>query len=115
MQTQRTSPSWIRVPTQANTDGYNYEKYKDGIADFMYNQLWYFNFLDDRGTPDTSDDIAGVGAYGLANPEHKMFQKGMVAGFGMIIRDPLKGIVQDQYRFRPGCSGQPPGLQDLRA
>jgi hypothetical protein len=79
------------VPTQANTDGYNYEKYKDGIADFMYNQLWYFNFLDDRGTPDTSDDIAGVGAYGLANPEHKMFQKGVVAGFGMIIRDPSQG------------------------
>ena len=79
------------VPTQENTDGYNYERYKDGIADFMYNQLWYFNFLDDRGTPDASDDIAGVGAYGLANPEHKLFQKGVVAGFGMIIRDPSQG------------------------
>jgi hypothetical protein len=79
------------VPTQQNTDGYNYVKYKDGIADFMYNQLWYFNFLDDRGTPDTSDDIAGVGAYGVANPEHKLFQKGMVADFAMIIRDPSQG------------------------
>ncbi len=79
------------VPTQENTDGYNYFKQKDGIADFMYNQLWYFNFLDDRGTPDPSDDIAGVAAYGLANPEHKWFQKGVVAGFGMILRDPSRG------------------------
>jgi hypothetical protein len=79
------------VPTQQNTDGYNYLRYKDGIADFMYNQLWYFNFLDERGTPDPSDDIAGVGAYGLANPENKLFQKGVVAGFGMIIRDPSQG------------------------
>ena len=79
------------IPTQENTDGYNYLKYKGGIADFMYNQLWYFNFLDDRGTPDPSGHIAGVAAYGLANPEHKMLQKGVVAGFAMILRDPSQG------------------------
>ena len=77
--------------TQANTDGYNYYRYQDGVTDFIYNQLWYFNFLDDRGTPDPADDIAGAAAYGLANPENRLFQQGLTCSFGMIVRDPSQG------------------------
>jgi len=77
--------------TQSNTDGFNYYNYKDGVGDFVYNQLWYFNFLDDKGTIDTSDDIAGVAAYGLANPENLLTGGALTNSFGMIIRDPSKG------------------------
>ena len=77
----------IGQATQSNTDGFNYYNYKDGIGDFVYNQLWYFNFLDDNGTATTSDDIAGVGAYGLANPENLFTGGGVTNSFGMIIRN----------------------------
>ena len=77
--------------TQSNTDAFNYYNYKDGVGDFVYNQLWYFNFLDDNGTSDTSDDIAGVAAYGLANPENLFTGGAVTNSFGMIIRDPLEG------------------------
>jgi len=81
----------VGTATQANTDAFNYYNYKDGIADFIYNQLWYFNFLDDQGTPDTSDDIAGVAAYGLANPENLFPGGGVANSFGMIIREGSAG------------------------
>jgi len=81
----------VGVATQSNTDGYNYYNYKDHVGDFVYNQLWYFNFLDDRGTSDPSDDIAGVAAYGLANPENLLTGGGLTNAFGMIIRDPAEG------------------------
>jgi len=81
----------VGIATQANTDAYNYYNYRDGVADFIYNQLWYFNFLDDRGTPDSSDDLAGVAAYGLANPENLLTGGGVANSFGMIIRDPAEG------------------------
>jgi hypothetical protein len=69
------------VPTQANTDGYQYQADGDRPTDFIYNQLWYFNFLDENL------GIAGVAAYGLANPENLMFQQGLANSYGMIIRD----------------------------
>lgn len=81
----------VGIGTQRNTDGYNYYRYKDGVGDFVYNQLWYFNFLDDKGTSDTSDDISGVGAYGLANPENLLTGGAVTNSFGMIIRDPSEG------------------------
>jgi len=81
----------VCVANQSNTDGFNYYRYKDGIGDFVYNQLWYFNFLDDKGTTETSDDIAGVAAYGLANPENLLTGGAVTNSFGMIIRDPSEG------------------------
>ena len=81
----------VGIATQANTDGFNYYNYKDGVGDFVYNQLWYFNFLDDNGTQDPNDDIAGVAAFGLANPENLFTGGGLVDSFGMIIRDPSLG------------------------
>lgn len=66
--------------TQQNSDGYNYKKDSSRTTDFIYNQLWYFNFLDE------SQDIAGVAAYGLANPENLFAQKGLTNSFGMILR-----------------------------
>ncbi|MCU0850490.1 MAG: hypothetical protein MUC80_04345 [Candidatus Thermoplasmatota archaeon] len=47
--------------------------------------------LDDQGTSDPSDDIAGVAAYGLANPENRLSGGGLTNAFGMIIRDPVQG------------------------
>ena len=88
---QAPSTPKVGIANQSNTDGYNYPTNKNGVADFVYNQLWYFNFLDDRGTSDTSDDIAGVAAYGLANPENKATGGGLTNVFGMIIRDPSRG------------------------
>lgn len=76
---------------QSNTDGYNYYRNKDHIGDFVYNQLWYFNFLDDRGTSDPTDDVAGVVAYGLANPENLLSGGATTSAFGMIIRNPTEG------------------------
>ncbi len=96
-------PSTPEVGTanQSNTDGYNYLRNKNGVGDFVYNQLWYFNFLDDRGTSDTSDDIAGVAAYGLANPENKLTGGGLTNTFGMIIRNSSEGtsfpLFSDNY------------------
>ncbi|HWR27799.1 MAG TPA: hypothetical protein VN377_05115 [Candidatus Thermoplasmatota archaeon] len=96
-------PSTPKVGTanQNNTDGYNYQRNKNGVGDFVYNQLWYFNFLDDRGTSDTSDDIAGVAAYGLANPENKLTGGGLTNTFGMIIRNSSEGtsfpLFSDNY------------------
>lgn len=91
----------VGVADQSNTDGYNYLSSKNGVGDFVYNQLWYFNFLDDRGTADNSDDIAGVAAYGLANPENKATGGGLTNAFGMIIRDPSVGasfpLFSDNY------------------
>ncbi len=81
----------VGIANQSNTDGFNYYNYKDGVGDFVYNQLWYFNFLDDRGTSETSDDIAGVAAYGLANPENLLTGGAVTNSFGMIIRDPIEG------------------------
>jgi hypothetical protein len=81
----------LGTPTQSNTDGYNYYRNKNGVGDFVYNQLWYFNFLDDQGTSDPTDDVAGVAAYGLANPENKLSGGGLTDAFGMIIRDPADG------------------------
>jgi hypothetical protein len=81
----------VGVANQSNTDGYNYYRNKNGVGDFVYNQLWYFNFLDDQGTPDTSDDIAGVAAYGLANPENLLTGGGTANTFGMIIRNASEG------------------------
>ena len=81
----------IGEPTQGNTDGYNYFRNKNGVGDFVYNQLWYFNFIDDRGTSDPGDDIAGVAAYGLANPENKLSGGGLTNAFGMIIRNATEG------------------------
>jgi len=75
----------VGTPTQANTDGYNYQKDGDRTTDFIYNQLWYFNFIDE------SQDIAGVAAYGLANPENLLLQQGQTNSFGMIIRDASTG------------------------
>jgi len=71
----------VGTPTQANTDGYNYGKDDSRTTDFIYNQLWYFNFLDE------AQDVAGVAAYGLANPENLLFQQGLTNSFGMIIRE----------------------------
>ncbi len=81
----------VGIATQRNTDAFNYYNYKDGVGDFVYNQLWYFNFLDDKGTVDTSDDIAGVAAYGLANPENLLTGGAITNSFGMIIRDSSYG------------------------
>lgn len=81
----------VGIANQSNTDGYNYYNCKDGVGDFVYNQLWYFNFLDDNGTSDTSDDISGVAAYGLANPEDLLTGGAITNSFGMIIRDPSEG------------------------
>ncbi|UCF49724.1 MAG: hypothetical protein JSU91_08245 [Thermoplasmatales archaeon] len=81
----------VGIANQSNTDGFNYYNYKDGVGDFVYNQLWYFNFLDDKGTSETSDDIAGVAAYGLANPENLLTGGAVTNSFGMIIRDPIEG------------------------
>jgi len=81
----------VGIATQRNTDAFNYYNYKDGVGDFVYNQLWYFNFLDDKGTTDTSDDIAGVAAYGLANPENLLTGGAITNSFGMIIRDQNQG------------------------
>ena len=81
----------VGIANQSNTDGFNYYNYKDGIGDFVYNQLWYFNFLDDKGTIETQDDIAGVAAYGLANPENLLTGGAITNSFGMIIRDPSEG------------------------
>lgn len=81
----------VGIANQSNTDGFNYYNCKDGVGDFVYNQLWYFNFLDDNGTIDTSDDIAGVAAYGLANPENLLTGGALTNSFGMIIRDPSEG------------------------
>ncbi|OGS40912.1 MAG: hypothetical protein A3K77_01030 [Euryarchaeota archaeon RBG_13_31_8] len=93
--------SEIGIANQSNTDGYNYFKNKDGVGDFVYNQLWYFNFLDDKGTSDTSDDIAGVAAYGLANPENLLTGGAVTNSFGMIIRDSSEGesfpIFSEEY------------------
>jgi hypothetical protein len=81
----------IGIANQSNTDGFNYFNYKDGVGDFVYNQLWYFNFFDDNGTADTSDDIAGVAAYGLANPENLLTGGALTNSFGMIIRASSEG------------------------
>ena len=81
----------VGIANQSNTDGFNYYRHKDGVGDFVYNQLWYFNFLDDKGTPDLSDDISGVAAYGLANPENLFTGGAITNSFGMIIRDPSQG------------------------
>jgi hypothetical protein len=81
----------VGFANQSNTDGLNYYNYKDGVGDFVYNQLWYFNFLDDNGTSDTSDDIAGVAAYGLANPEDLFTGGALTNSFGMIIRESSLG------------------------
>jgi hypothetical protein len=81
----------VGVANQSNTDGFNYYRYKDGVGDFVYNQLWYFNFLDDKGTVDPTDDIAGVAAYGLANPENLLTGGAITNSFGMIIRDASEG------------------------
>lgn len=81
----------IGTANQTNTDGYNYYRNKDRVGDFVYNQLWYFNFLDDKGTSDPTDDIAGVAAYGLANPEDLLTGGALTNSFGMIIRDPGQG------------------------
>lgn len=75
----------VGVATQENTDAYQYQMDPDRGTDFIYNQLWYFNFLDE------AQDIAGVAAYGLANPENLLFQQGLTNSFGMIIRNPLEG------------------------
>jgi hypothetical protein len=91
----------VGTANQSNTDGYNYYRNKNGVGDFVYNQLWYFNFLDDRGTTDTSDDIAGVAAYGLANPENLLTGGGTANTFGMIIRSSSEGtsfpLFSDNY------------------
>lgn len=79
------------TPTQENTDAYQYPENRNGVGDFVYNQLWYFNFLEEGDDTDPANDIAGVAAWGLANPESLMFQKGLTNGFGMIIRDPSEG------------------------
>ena len=76
---------------QSLVNAYNYERSKDGVTDFVYNQLWYFNFLDDKGDKDPSNDVGGATAIGLANPEDLFFQKGLSSTFGMIIRDPSEG------------------------
>jgi len=78
-------------PYQDSLTAYNYERIKNGKADFVYAQYWYFNFLDDKGDTDASNDVAGVGAFGIANPENLFFQKGVVAGYGMIIRPAQEG------------------------
>ena len=80
----------VGAPTVAD-DAYAYPGVKDGVGDFVYNQLWYFNFLDDRGDADPANDVLGVGAYGLANPDGLALQKGLTNAFGMIIRDPSEG------------------------
>jgi len=82
-------------------DAYNYERSKDGITDFVYNQLWYFNFLDDKGDKDPSNDVAGAAAIGLANPEDLFFQKGLSSTFGMIIRDPSEGASFNMSNLSP--------------
>jgi len=81
----------VGIANQSNTDGYNYYSNKDGVGDFVYNQLWYFNFLDDNKTSDTSDDISGVAAYGLANPENLLTGGAVANAFGMIIRNSSEG------------------------
>jgi hypothetical protein len=97
------APATPKVGTanQSNTDGYNYYRNKNHVGDFVYNQLWYFNFLDDRGTSDPTDDIAGVAAYGLANPENLLTGGGLSDTFGMIIRAPSEGasfpLFSDDY------------------
>jgi hypothetical protein len=97
----------VGIGTQHNTDAFNYYNYKDGVGDFVYNQLWYFNFLDDKGTSDPSDDIAGVAAYGLANPENLLSGGGVTNCFGMIIRDPSEGTSFPQFSqdWDPSVSG----------
>ena len=89
---QPSAPKYpLPEPPQVLMDAYNYERSKDGVTDFIYCQLWYFNFLDDKGDKDPSNDVAGAAAFGLANPENRLFQKGITNGFGMIIRDPSEG------------------------
>lgn len=95
------------TPTQGNTDAYQYPSVRDGIGDFVYNQLWYFNFLDDRGSADPTDDVAGVAAYGLANPENLLGQRGQTNSFGMIIRDPSEG--SSFNLFSPSADPAVPG------
>ncbi len=99
-------------PEGAIQDAFKYQRDGSGITDFIYNQLWYFNFLDDRGDMDPSNDIAGVAAYGLANPENLLsrlpgFQKGVVVSFGMIIRDPSEGksFMLESPRWDPAEEG----------
>ncbi len=79
------------TPTQENTEAYQYPAVRDGTGDFVYNQLWYFSFMDDGGDSDPGNYLAGVAAYGLANPENLLGQAGVSTSFGMIMRDPAEG------------------------
>lgn len=78
-----------------------------GTGDFAYNQLWYFNFLDDGGDADPINDVAGVAAFGLANPENLLGQVGLTNSFGMIIRDQSEG--ESFNVFAPDVDPSVPG------
>ena len=84
-------------PPHIKMDAYNYERSKDSVGDFIYNQAWYFNFFDDRGDKNPSNDVAGVAAYGIANPGNLLFQKGVSTAFGMIVRNPSEGATFNMY------------------
>lgn len=92
----------VGVPTQRNSDGFNYGIDASRTSDFLYNQLWYFNFIDPE------QDLAGVAAYGLANPENRMFQQGLTVSFGMVIRDASKGASFAAYseQWDPSLPGK---------
>jgi hypothetical protein len=46
-----------------STDAFQYETKRSATSKFMYSQMWYFNFLDEK------NDLAGVFAAGVGNPK----------------------------------------------
>ena len=97
----------VGVGTQAD-DAFAYGATRDGTGDFLYNQIWYFNFLDDKGDADPTNDVAGVAAYGLSNPEKLAGQPAIANSFGMIIRDPSDG--GSFNAFSPYADASVPGV-----
>lgn len=94
--------------SQEHTGGFRYEAAKSGPGDFLYSQLWYFNFLDDRGDDDPSNDVAGVGAYGVNNPEGLLVGPGLTTAFGMINRPAAEGGSFNLFapNLPPGGAGE---------
>jgi len=87
-------------------DAYHYYDYKDNIGDFVYIHMWNFSWLDDNDTPlDASDDVYGVAAYGLANPENLMGSAGITNALGLIIRPTGGTFTVDSPQWDPAIPG----------
>ncbi len=68
--------------------------------------MWNFSWLDDNDTPvDASDDVYGVAAFGLANPENLMGSAGLTTALGLIIRPTGRTFTVNSEPYDPAIPG----------